>query len=138
MTIPPNHDQPRGELRRQEDRNLWTVIEAFAKVIANFKLIFVGGGVVVAALAGAGGWLGAQRGTPARVTRVEAELDSSNAAQDARIGAQEERINQLAEQQDSVRIATQEALELLLMISCPSVQRSDLRRECRPYTTPRR
>jgi hypothetical protein len=138
MTTPTSNDQPRAELRRQEDRNLWALLEAGAKLINNFRVVFFGGGVVIAALAGAGGWLGAQRGTPARVTRVEAELDSSNAAQDARIGAQQERINRLAEQQDSVRIATQEALELLLMISCPAVQRSDLRRECRPYTTPRR
>jgi hypothetical protein len=134
MTTPTSNDQPRAELRRQEDRNLWTVIEGFAKVIANFKVIFIGGGAVIAATAAAGGWIGAQRGTPARVTRNEIRLDSSNASQDRRIGALEERTTAVEKQQDSTRIATQEALELLLRISCPSVQRSDLVRQCRPYS----
>lgn len=115
--------------RRAKDAQTVTLLDRLAKVLDRWKMIILALGVLGAGAASLGAYLGAYVAMPQRVTRLENKVDS--AFRD--IGEDVDSLRANMATQDTARGAIDEKLELLLRINCPSVQRADLVRPCRPY-----
>lgn len=120
---------PRELLRRQEDQTIFGTIEKFAKFAAHYKAISILGVMLIGGVSAGAAWIGAQKGMPARVDRLEAKVDSGFEAVRIQVDTLAKQVKDVTQGRDLVA----EQLDLLLRLQCPGVQQPQLVRPCRPY-----
>jgi hypothetical protein len=122
-------DDTREIQRREEDRETESLLARISKVLERWKGIVIALGALAGAAAGAGSYLGAYHAIPTRTTKLEHKVDSGFRAIAVDIDTLRIGLQQSAQE----RSVLEEKIDLLLAINCPTVQRADLVRPCRPY-----
>lgn len=121
--------EEREHYRRQDDKTVIGFIARLSKIVQHYKALSVGFVALVGTVSSAAAFIGAQRGMPARVARVERKVDSGFKAMQVQVDTLVSQATALKLNRDGL----EERLDLLLRLNCPSVKQPELVRPCRPY-----